>query len=71
MGVTKRIAFLVADRLEELVDPDGGIDRETFAIKCGKGSRTRARLEDRPKTVDTHFEVLGGCSRVEMEDAIR
>ena len=72
MRIAECIAFLVADRFEELVDPDGGIDRETFAVECGERSRSGAGLEDGPEAVDTHFEVSAGCSRVvEIYDVAR
>lgn len=57
MGVTKGIAFFVADGFEELVDPDGGVDGEAFAVEGGEVGWAGTGLEDGPEAIHTH----GGC----------
>lgn len=57
MTVTEGVAFFVAHGFEELVDPDGGVDGQAFAVERGEVGWPGAGLEDGPETVDTH----GGC----------
>jgi len=56
MRVAQRVAFFVADGLEELVDPDGGVDCEAFAVEGWEGSGTSGGREDGPEACYSHFE---------------
>lgn len=54
VGIVEGVALSVAHGFEELVDPDGGVDGETFS---GEGLETDGAvggLEDLPEAVDTH-----------------
>ena len=57
--VAQRVTFLVAHRFQELVDPDRGVDRQTFLVQRFDLDRARARLHHRPEAGDTH----GGVER--------
>lgn len=58
MAVTERIAFFVTNGFEELVNPDAGVYRESFAIEGLDFNWTRTRLEDLPKTRNTHDDAI-------------
>ncbi len=58
MGIPQSISFFVTDSFEELVDPDGGIDRETLLIECFDLYRASTRLNDGPEPRDPHGESL-------------
>ena len=52
--VAQSVAFLVADRFQELVDPDGGVDGEALFVEGGELDRARAGGENSPKTLNAH-----------------
>lgn len=66
MAVTEGISLLVAHGFQELVDPNGSINREALAVQCGQIGGPRAGLNDLPKALNTH---LGECLSRWSEDA--
>ena len=54
MAVAQGVALLVADCLEKLVNPDGGIDGEALAVERRQVCRARAGLHDGPEALNTH-----------------
>lgn len=64
VGIAEGVAFLVSYGFQELVDPDRGIDGETFAVQGSKVGRSRAWLNDGPEAIHTHDddEMATGAS---------
>lgn len=54
MTVSQRISFFVTNGFEELVDPDTGVDGETFAIEGFEFCGTGGGRDDCPEAGDTH-----------------
>ena len=54
MRVPQGVPFLITDCFEELVDPDGGINREALLIERFDLYRASARLYDGPEPGHTH-----------------
>lgn len=74
MRVAQRVAFFVADGLEELIDPDRSVDGETLAVEGWEGSRASGGREDGPEACYSHFaalEMVFGCTNecFEVEDS--
>jgi hypothetical protein len=61
MAVAQSIALLVANGLEELVDPDGSINGETLVVEGGEVRGTSAGLHDGPEALNTHDEPRRKC----------
>lgn len=55
MAVAQTVAFFVAHGFEELVDPDGGVDGEAFAVEGGEVGWAGAGAGDGPEALDAHF----------------
>ena len=58
MAASQRIAFLVAHRFQKLVDPDGCVDGEAFAIQRLDLDGAGAGVQNRPEAGDTHVAVF-------------
>lgn len=58
--VAEGVAFFVANGFEELVDPDGGVDGQAFAVERREVGWAGAGLEDGPEAVHTHGGWLLG-----------
>lgn len=54
MAVAQSISFFVAHGLEELVDPDGGIDGEAFLSEGREGRWAGGGRDHSPEAGDTH-----------------
>jgi hypothetical protein len=59
MGIAQSVALFIPNCFQELVDPNRGIDGETFAIQGSKVCRPRAGLNDSPEAVHTHDDEMG------------
>jgi hypothetical protein len=57
MTVAQGIPFLIADRFQELVDPDTGVDGEAFLVEGFDLDGSCARLDDGPEAGHTHAGV--------------
>ena len=66
MRVAERVAFFVAHRFQELVDPDGGVDGETLFVERFELYGTGAWLDDGPKASDAHEAKAGDGRLVRM-----
>ena len=64
MAVAQGVAFFVAHSFEELVDPDGGVDGETFLCEGWERCGPSSRRDHGPETSDTHG---GGVSMSKVE----
>ena len=62
MAALQRVAFLVAHRLEELVDPDGGVHGQALAVQGVDLDGAGAWVQNGPEAGDTHGSWCGGVS---------
>ena len=65
MAVVEGVAFLVADSFEELVDPDRGVDGETFVGEGIELDGAGTGRENGPEALNTHLRMGGDFEELE------